>query len=115
MLDRTTTTSDFPVTTAITGRDLLFRRRRLSPRQRAALASDLITGRVELTKLTRRQASLLVGVCLPLVNASVRGVTPPSKDAVAAWWRTAPFNERVELVRSFGVADTWDALEPLVS
>jgi hypothetical protein len=27
MLDRTTTTSDFPVTTAITGRDLLFRRR----------------------------------------------------------------------------------------
>jgi hypothetical protein len=103
----------------ITGHDLLIVVRRLSPRQRATLARDLVTGRRQLGKLTRRQAAALCGVSLPLVDEVVRNnaAAKPHVDTptVSAWWRDAPFDERVDLIRSFGDADTWDALEKVVA
>ena len=103
----------------ITGHDLLIVVRRLPPRQRATLATDLVTGRRQLSKLTRKQAAAICGVSLPLVDEVVRNnaVVKPHIDTptVSAWWRDAPFTERVDLIRSFGAADTWDALAKVVA
>jgi hypothetical protein len=93
--------------------------RRLSPRQRATMANDLVTGRRQLSKLTRKQAAAICGVSLPLVDEVVRNSAAfePNVDTptVSAWWRDAPFTERVNLIRSFGAADTWDALAKVVA
>jgi hypothetical protein len=103
----------------ISGHDLLILVRRLSPRQRATLAKELATGRRQLSKLTRRQAAAICGVSLPLVDEAVRNNTavkpPVDTPTVSAWWRDAPFTERVDLIRSFGAADTWDALAKVVA
>jgi hypothetical protein len=104
-------------TVTIGGHALRIRIRRLSPRARAELARDLVIGRVQLKNLTRDQAAHIAGVSLPLVHDAVRGQRSPrlTPDSIASWWRSAPHNERVELVRNFGPADTWDALSAVVS
>jgi hypothetical protein len=106
-------------TATIGGHDLVILVRRLSPRQRATLAKDLATGRTQLGKLTRRQAAAICGVSLPLVDEVVRNdaVVKPHVDipTVSTWWRDAPFAERVNLIRGFGAADTWDALAKVVA
>jgi hypothetical protein len=103
----------------ISGHDLLILVRRLSPRQRATLAKDLVTGRRQLGKPTRKQAAALCSVCPALVDETVRNsaAIKPHVDtpAVSAWWRDAPLTERVDLIRSFGAADTWDALAKVVA
>lgn len=107
-------------TETVRGHDLLIKLHHLAPRQRARLAKDLVSGNVQLANLTRRQAATIAAVSLPLVNEAVRGeLTQPRRRintvAVTAWWREAPLCERVELVRSFGAADTWDALAAVVA
>jgi hypothetical protein len=103
----------------VSGHDLLIHVRRLSPRQRATLAKDFVTGHRQLGKLTRKQAAAICGVSLPLVNEVVHNnaAEKPHVDAptVSAWWRNAPLTERVDLIRSFGAADTWDALAKVVA
>ena len=83
------------------------------------LAKDLVTGRRQIGKLTRRQAAAICGVSMPLVDEVVRNsvAVKPHVDtpAVSAWWRDAPFTERVDLIRAFGPADTWDALAKVVA
>jgi hypothetical protein len=107
------------VQATIDGHDLLILVRRLSPRHRATLARDLVTGQRQISKLTRKQAAAICGVSLPLVDEVVRNLADvkPRVDTptVSAWWRDAPLDERVDLIRSFGAADTWDALAKVVA
>ena len=104
---------------SISGHCLLIRLRRLSPRQRARLAKDLVTGHVQLSNLTRKQAAAICGVSIALVDETVRNGADakPQVDTptVSAWWRDAFPTERVDLIRSLGVADTWTALEKIIA
>jgi hypothetical protein len=34
--------------------------------------------------------------------------------AILAWWQSASLGERVELIHSFGAAETWDALAEVI-
>jgi hypothetical protein len=117
MLNRTTSPADAQAT--ISGHDLLIRLRRLSPRQRATLARDLATGQRRLSKLTRKQAAWICDVSSQLVDEAIRNNADvkPQVDTptLSAWWRDAPLSERVDLIRSFGAADTWDALAKVVA
>ena len=103
----------------VDGHNLLIRVRRLTPRQRASWARDLVTGKRQIKRLTRRQASTICKVCLPLVNDAVNG--KPSQphrrlepQAILAWWESASFAERVALIHALGPGPTWDTLSAVV-
>jgi hypothetical protein len=49
----------------MTGRELAYRLRSCTAPQRAALAADLITGKIQIVGPTVRQAAAIAGVCVP--------------------------------------------------
>jgi hypothetical protein len=104
----------------IDGLSLSYRLRQAQPRQRAALAKELVLGEKRIGRLTRTQASAICNVPLPLVNQEVNGKKKPAPKPSHAsgicvtWWRQAPFSDRVDFVRACGVSEVWDALSTAV-
>jgi hypothetical protein len=99
----------------IDGHDLLIGLRRLNPRQRAVLAKDLVTGEKQLSRFTRRQASKICNVCLPLLDEAMNGKKKLEPRHCVAWWQQASFSDRVDFVRACGVAEVWDAISTAVA
>jgi hypothetical protein len=104
----------------ITGRDLAHKKR--TPTQRALLAADLASGRVIVTGLTLRQATMLTGASPSYASVAAR-LDGNERIAVARGWRRLlPYStkpamptpkpalvndaELIELVRSVGIDRT---------
>jgi hypothetical protein len=93
------------VTSAITvtGRNVAHGKR--TARQRAALAANLVTGRVILTPLTVVQAAAICHVSRPLVASALgRGET------LAAHYARVSKAERLEAAREIGIDRVWDEM-----
>jgi hypothetical protein len=67
----------------IDGLSLSYRLRQAQPRQRAALAKELVLGEKRIGRLTRTQASAICNVPLPLVNQEVNGQEEARPETVA--------------------------------
>jgi ribosomal protein L17 len=72
-----------PATVSVqTGRKLAYRLRGCTALQRAALAADLITGKIQIIGPTVRQAAALARVSVPLVTAARKGTVPARRRSV---------------------------------
>jgi hypothetical protein len=65
------------------------------------------------TRLTRKQASAVCKVSLPLIHEAENGGT--KKPELQGWWQRASFADRVNLIRCCGIAEVWDALATAVA
>jgi hypothetical protein len=95
--------------------------RKMSGWQRAALAADLLTGRVRLEP-SLTQVCEIVGVSSATVRAELKSRVarkqPPKNDPaanlVAAWDAASP-SEREVAIRDLGAATVWDVLAKIVA
>jgi hypothetical protein len=105
----------------VDGRTLSYALRGATPQQRAAVAGELVTGALQISRPTRKQAGKICEVRPPLVAQAVNGNgngKPGSARASAiavSWWDQASPEARVDFVRAAGVAEVWDALATAVT
>jgi hypothetical protein len=116
MLTRTTSVE---LQDTVDGRGLSYQLRGATPRQRAKVAKDLVTGEKQLHRPTRKQASSICKVSLPLVSAVMNGTKKPEPSRASmicvTWFQQASPEARTAFVTECGVAEVWDALATAVS
>jgi hypothetical protein len=89
-------------------------RNRLSARDRARLAADIIGGQVTIRNLTYRQTARLCRVSEPYI-AAVRRPPPSACDLLVQHWDAATGAERIEFARRVGVDRIFDtAIAPVI-
>jgi hypothetical protein len=90
----------------------------MTPRQRATWARKLVTGEKRVSQLTRKQASTICGVSVPLIDRAANGESIPSSFLLpqhcVSWWQQASVSDRVDFVRACGVSEVWDALTVVI-
>jgi hypothetical protein len=92
------------------------RRRKLSRNQRAKLAADWASGRLQL-ELSLGQACELFNVPPAQVREELKARAEPERRALALIkaWRACSDSERGAAVHAIGVADVWDVIAKVVA
>jgi hypothetical protein len=92
-------------------------RNRLTPRDRAAIAADVVDGRTEIVALTVRQIITLCKANKVYVSEArfPEKAKLVRRQRLAAAFNKLDFDSRVELCRAIGAENVWRALSRAIS
>jgi hypothetical protein len=84
---------------------------KMTPRERARLAAEILTGRADVVDHTKPQAAFLCRVSVSSIkNVGKAAARKPVSDVLLDIWRRASPEQRREFIRAAGTEAVWNEL-----